>query len=481
MSLRDEQHFRMLFEHAPISLWEEDYSGLRRIFDRLRAAGVDDLPGYLAREPQVIEEAMACIRVVDVNFETLRMFGARSKVELIANRGELFRDQMRVHLHDELLALWRGEVSWAGEGINYTVQGEPFDIRLVWRILPGHEETFARVLVAIEDITARKRAERARALSEARLRNLFEFAPISLWEEDYSDLKIFLDQLRQQGVTDLRAYLRRHPEAVDQCMAAIRVLDVNRKTLELFEATSKQELLANLDRVFRDDMRMHFADELVEMWNGKTSYSREGINYALAGNAVDVHLDWRLMPGHEQDFSWVLVAIHDITARKKAEEYMRYLGTHDVMTGLYNRAYFEDLLTALEKDRNDPITVVIADLNGLKATNDSLGHQAGDNLIRRAAEVLRASFEQNYSVARIGGDEFAIVLPGVDEQNVRGMLHRVGSLTAVNNKFYRDPNLSISLGVATSRSAQPLEKVISLADDALYRQKGAYYKRRKGD
>ncbi|MBK9209231.1 MAG: GGDEF domain-containing protein [Anaerolineales bacterium] len=94
------------------------------------------------------------------------------------------------------------------------------------------------------------------------------------------------------------------------------------------------------------------------------------------------------MPGYEENFGWVLVSIQDITARKKAEEYLRYLGTRDVMTGLYNRGYFEEMLVKLEKERKEPVSVIIADLNNLKRTNDSLGHQAGDKLIRRAAEVL---------------------------------------------------------------------------------------------
>jgi len=75
------------------------------------------------------------------------------------------------------------------------------------------------------------------------------------------------------------------------------------------------------------------------------------------------------------------VAIEDITARKKAEDYLRYLGTHDVMTGLYNRTYFEETVLRLEKERRDPLSVLIADVDGLKKVNDSLGHQAGDGLI----------------------------------------------------------------------------------------------------
>jgi diguanylate cyclase (GGDEF)-like protein len=205
------------------------------------------------------------------------------------------------------------------------------------------------------------------------------------------------------------------------------------------------------------------------------------VNYALSGEAVNVHLHWTLMPGHEKDFDWVLVALQDITARKKAEEYLRYLGTHDVMTGLYNRAFFDETLLKLESERRDPISVIIMDLNNLKITNDRYGHQAGDQLIRRTGEVLKASLDDGYIAARIGGDEFTLILPDTDEQSAYAMMERVVSLVDMNNKFYREPELSLSLGSATSEPGLPLQKVISMADKTMYSNKGLYYRRRRED
>jgi diguanylate cyclase (GGDEF)-like protein len=234
-------------------------------------------------------------------------------------------------------------------------------------------------------------------------------------------------------------------------MGLIKVMDVNQKTLELFRADSKEQFLRNLDKVFRNEMRTHFAKEMVGLWNGTLAYEREGKNYALDGESVTFHLDFRVMPGHEVDFGWVVV-IQDVTARKKAEEYLRYLGTHDVMTGLYNRMFFEETLQRLEEERLDPISILIADRNGLKQVNDSLEHHAEDGLIRRAAEVLRASIEAGQTVARIGEDEFAIFLPVVDAKAANEVLQRVLVLVGLNNKFYREPELTISMVAATSRA-----------------------------
>ena len=467
-------HFESLFEYAPISLWEQDYSGIKNFLDGLRANGVNDLGKYLDEHPDDIYKSMGLIKVKHVNRETIHMFGAKDESELLANLDRMFRDEMRSHWRSELTALWNGEREWSGNGINYRLDGEALQIRLHWRILPECESNWECVLVSIENITALKKAEE-------RFKDLFEHAPISLWEEDYGALKQELDRLRAQGVVDLKSHLESDPEAVRRFMGMLRVLDVNQKTLEMFSAPDKETLLANLDKVFRDEMGSHFASELIDMWNGKTYYEREGVNYSLSGDPVNVHLHWTLMPGHENDFRWVLVALQDVTARKKAEEYLRYLGTHDVMTGLHNRAFFEETLQNLEANRKDPVGFIIVDLNGLKTTNDTLGHHAGDKLIRRAAEVLKAGIENGYFAARIGGDEFIIMMPGANEQMTREMAERVQSLVMVNNTYYREPELSLSIGAATSEPGVSLEKAISFADDAMYRDKGMYHRRRRSD
>lgn len=468
------EHLQNLFEHAPVSLWEEDFSDIKLFFDNLRAQGVEDLDCYLDEHPEEIENNARRVKVKRVNQETLSMFGATSQDELLSNLDKVFRDEMWKHFRSELIALWNGEVSWSGEGINYRLDGEAVHIRLHLRILSESVSSWDCILISIENITALKQLEK-------RYHLLFEYAPISLWEKDYSALKTELDCLRAQGVTDIKAYLTSHPEALDRFISMIRVLNVNQRTLRLFEVDDKEMFLANLNKVFRNDMREHFANELVDLWEGKTYYERNGIHYSLSGEPVQIHLHWTLMPGYENDFGWVLVALQDVTERKKAEDYLRYLGTHDVMTGLYNRAFFEETLQKFEENGQTPISFIAVDLNELKVANDTFGHHMGDKLIRRAAEVLKASVEEEYTVARIGGDEFIIIMPGADAEVASTIMERVQSLITVNNKYYPAPQLSLSLGAATRVAGLSLERVISLADNAMYKNKGLYYHRRKED
>ena len=113
--------------------------------------------------------------------------------------------------------------------------------------------------------------------------------------------------------------------------------------------------------------------------------------------------------------------------------------------------------------------------------NDVFGHNTGDKLIRRAAEVLGASIGEQHTTARIGGDEFVILMPGAGMDDARELMERIQSLVIMNNKFYRDPELSLSLGAAVSEPGVALEKVIIMADNEMYKNKGVYHRRRKDD
>ncbi len=369
-----------MFDLAPVSLWLEDYSGVRQLFETWRQQGVTDLRSFLKADVARVQACSDRIRVIKVNRKTLSLFEANDLSHLVANLGQIFRNDMLDTHIGELVQLWEGEPEFSSDTVNYTLTGQRLDIQLRGRLLPGAEKTWDRVLVAIEDVTEREMARRKLALSEEYAQGLFEHSPISLWVEDFSAIKKLLDEARQQGIRDFRVFTDVHPEFVDRCMSEIRVIDVNQHTLDLFHAPDKPTLLRRLRDIFRDDMRPHFREQLVDLWDGKIFQQREVLNYSLDGEEVHVQLQFSVLPGHEQDWSLVQVALTDITARKKAEAYLEYLGKHDVLTKIYNRSFYVDELNRLERKSTAPLTIIVADMNGLKAANDQLGHAAGDDL-----------------------------------------------------------------------------------------------------
>lgn len=464
-----------MFELAPVSLWLEDYSALRELFTRWRDEGVIDLRTHLRADPRRVAECSQRIRLLKVNRRTLELFGASSLDHLKANLHQVFRDDMFDQHVEELVQLWEGRSRFASQTVNYTLSGRRLDILLNATVLPGHEQTWERVLLSIEDVTERARAQRSLARSEEYARGLFEHSPVSLWVEDFSAVKFLLDGVRAQGITDFRTFTDVHPEFVQRCMQEIRVIDVNRQTLQMFAAPDKDTLLKGLHEVFRDDMQTHFTEQLIDLWNGKLFQQRETLNYALDGEAVHVYMQFSVLPGHESHWDLVLVSLTDITARKKAEAYLEFLGKHDVLTKLRNRSFFVDELNRLERKGPWPVTVVIADMNGLKTVNDVEGHGAGDALLRRAGEVLMKAVDKPDCAARIGGDEFALLLPGTDERGAEQMVERMNKLIELNNQFYPGTALSFAVGVATCRQGERLETAVHRADEQMYMSKKAYY------
>ena len=470
--------FEAMFDLAPVSLWLEDYSGLKQLFDRWRAEGIVDLVDFLRADGARVKECMSQLRVLRVNETTLTLFAASSQDELVANLDRIFRGDMVDSVIHELDQFWRGCPLVENRTVNYALDGRRLDVQLRVRILPGHEDSWDRALVSLDDITRQAQAERQREEGARYARGLFEHSPVSLWVEDFSAVKRLLDALRERDISDFNTFLKVHPEFVMRCMQEIRVIDVNRETLRMFAASDKKTLLENIPRIFRDEMRDSFAEQLQDLWAGKTQQQREVCNYSLNGEPVHIHMQFSVLEDHQDDWSMVLVSLMDITARKKAEAYLEYLGKHDVLTQLRNRTFYTEELNRLQRKGPWPVSVMSVDLNGLKQINDEDGHAAGDALLRRAGEVLSKAVDEPAWPARIGGDEFVVLLPATDERGVQAMHERLMSLLELNNQFYAGRSghtLSFAIGTATCTSGEMIDTALMLADKSMYQDKVKHY------
>ncbi len=189
----------------------------------------------------------------------------------------------------------------------------------------------------------------------------------------------------------------------------------------------------------------------------------------LDGQMLDV--DIISMPLVFQGEPSVQVVIHDISESKQTEKQLRYLSTHDSLTGLYNRGFFEAEMARLDNGRNFPISIVVVDIDGLKKVNDSAGHQAGDKLLQQAALFLKEAFRSEDVVARVGGDEFSILMPKANSAVVDRALNRIRADLEFHNKENKDIPLSFSCGAATGEKNGSLEEILRQADLLMYQKK----------
>ena len=165
-------------------------------------------------------------------------------------------------------------------------------------------------------------------------------------------------------------------------------------------------------------------------------------------------------------------SIKDISSRKEMEQQLRYLSWHDSLTGLYNRAYFEREMQILSQKCHQTLAIIICDVDGLKLVNDTLGHNTGDTLLVRSAEVLRECLGENDMIARIGGDEFAVLLPDASPEIAESACRCIRNSVTRYNTEHPDLLLSISTGFAVSDNQYvDVNDIFKEADNNMYREK----------
>jgi len=164
--------------------------------------------------------------------------------------------------------------------------------------------------------------------------------------------------------------------------------------------------------------------------------------------------------------------IRDLREWKEAQRRLKEMSLYDALTGVANRAFFEEMMRDLGRESSSPAGIIVCDVNGLKLINDTMGHSKGDELLRTTADILRQCFHSTDLIARIGGDEFAVLLPGSSEEVVRGCCERIRR--EVQRHFQRDQEfgLSVSIGYAVGDAqSADMNALFKQADDAMYKDK----------
>lgn len=182
------------------------------------------------------------------------------------------------------------------------------------------------------------------------------------------------------------------------------------------------------------------------------------------------NVTYSLIESDEVVDKYILMVFEDITKRKEIEEKMIFLNYHDQLTGVYNRRFYEEEMRRLDTSRNLPMSLIVADANGLKLINDAFGHIQGDKMIQTIANVFVEECRSDDIIARIGGDEFVVLLANTDFEAAQGIAKRVHR--SLKSKSIHQAPITISLGIATKKEkSKDILDVFNQAEAMMYREK----------
>jgi len=317
--------------------------------------------------------------------------------------------------------------------------GSPVWVIAALKPLHNARGEFRGMMGMAVDISDRRNVEEALQQSEARFRLL----------------------LQSQGEGTILFNLKGRFEFVNP--AAERLFGVEPDTLTRYSITDFTSP-ENADELLQEVNRMPFQRSATLEWEIKPLKGSRRVLLVTITPWLEAH--------HE--LAGGLAVCRDITSRKQRENQLHYDSTHDALTGLFNRRFFEDeLLSAGNQADSYPISLVVLDVDGLKKVNDALGHSAGDELLRRSANILKSTFRARDVIARIGGDEFAVLLVETDSKITAAILQRLQSRIDEANQDQEDFLVSLSFGAASAEQNEEIASIFQLADQQMYEMKQA--------
>ena len=286
-----------------------------------------------------------------------------------------------------------------------------------------------------------------------RYRALFEYSPTSLWEEDFSEVKIYIDGLRDKGIQDFKEYFNDHPEELKNCTDMIKILDVNESTLKLYEADSKEAMTQNLDKILTNKSHDILKEQVLTIAEGK-AFEIQCINRTLTGREITVLMKASIPPGYEKNWAKVLISVHDLSERMRAvflkDMFGRYLSEEVTNTLLEN----PDLVNLGGEKRS--VTIMMSDLRGFTSLAERLEPEQVVQILNTYFETMvEVLLKYNATINEIIGDALLVIfgapqkMPDRAERAIACAIEMQNAMVKVNeeNRLQGLPEIEMGIGL----------------------------------
>ncbi len=468
--ITSEQKYRDLFERSPLPLMEADLSGILQEVNRL---GYDEgkLEYYLNTDKTRLVDILRKQILLNANQAAIRLFEARDLQHLIENWQFLFTDVSLDWATEIVIQIKKQSPIFETTIEVQNLKLKKIILQMRWSVISGSESTMDRVIIGIHDITDHERAIRMQDV----LLKISEYADTS---EDLHELYTSIHGALAELMPVNNFYIANFDETTGMLSFPYFVDEKDHPPPDRQLGNGWTEIVIRSGKPVLINENMVAALRAEELnapgsepvcWLGVPLIVKDKTIGVVTVQSYDEHITYTT-----QDRDVLTIVANQIAlaiSEMRAQAKLVFAGTHDELTGLYNRAYYENEVKRLSAGRDEPVGVIMIDIDGLKYVNDNFGHGKGDLLIKESAEIIKNAFRENDVVARIGGDEFAILLPKTDSDEVVEVIQRI----EYKVEHYSNPDLPVkldfSMGGHSTDTGSSLRVAIMKADQAMYRMK----------
>lgn len=306
-----------------------------------------------------------------------------------------------------------------------------------------------------------------------------------LWDYNYLKMPENTDTLyvltgtdltvHKQNIAALQETKEMYRALIHASPVAVIALDGNLKIKSWSSAAEsllgwpEKEVIGKNIGMFLDNDRQNVSGFALQALQGKSFYRIDHPCTCHNGERVDIEFSMAPLRNIRGEVNGLVMVASDITDRKMYEEKLEYFSVHDQLTGLFNRAYFDRELNRPGNEVSYPVTIIAADLDGLKLINDTLGHEHGNKMLLTCADIIKKSLRRTDLLAQVGGDEFAVILSNAGKEIGAVIVDRIKKSLEEYNSSNDDLPLSVSLGISTAEKGNvSLLELYREADDLMY-------------